>query len=197
MAPTEVGHEDLVVLLLGEGHREALTEEAEAGGRHVEELVGVAVEVGLERPAGVEAEVVATPLMPSLDEGAGVDDRYVRRERRRLRERPPARVGPLATTSRAGEFDTTVHEGRRGDGEGKGRLEVRLVEAREDPTRLVGLEARPDVDQPVGGVDGAVHTGSLAGAGSARRRRRPRWSPRGRSAAAGRHRRRRRRSVDR
>ena len=48
------------------------------------------------------------------------------------------------------------------DGEGERRLDVRLVEAREDAVGVEGLELRVGVAALVDGVDGAVQAGARA-----------------------------------
>ncbi len=58
---------------------------------------------------------------------------------------------------------------RRGDGEGEGRLEVRLLEDREDPARVGHLELGVEVDLAVDRVDEAVQP--LAGVHVDRSRR--------------------------
>ena len=103
-----VGHEDLVVLLLGERRAELLAEPRQALLGELEQLGGVAVEQGLERLAAVEAEVVVAAPLAQLVERAGVDHRDVRREARRVGEasrparrragRRPTRVRGVAGT---------------------------------------------------------------------------------------------------
>ena len=55
---TDVGHEDLVVALLSEGHAEVLAEPRQPLLGEIEQLLGVAVEQLLERLPAVRAEVV-------------------------------------------------------------------------------------------------------------------------------------------
>jgi hypothetical protein len=94
-------------------------------------------------------------------QGPGQDDEQVRRQRRGGRERP--------ATFRRGLVRQTVAQHRPpGGGEHRDRercLQVGLVEAGEDPLRVVDPEIGPDVGLPVDRVDEAVH--ALTGAGVA------------------------------
>ncbi len=150
-----VGHEHLVVAFLRERLAEALAEEDQAALGEVEELLRVTLEELLERLAAEEAEVVAGAGGPQLVEGPGVDDRDVRRQRRRVAEGPAA-AAVVEVLDPVGRGVARHRPALVGVGhEAVGRLEVGLVEAGEGVARHVGLEGRPDVDELVVGVDGA------------------------------------------
>ena len=128
---------------------------------------------------------VAVPLGATFVEGSGVDDRHVRRQPRRVAERPPPSLVDLLDVgvAGAGEHGPRV---RRGDRERMDRLEVRLVEAGPGTPRLVRLERRPHVDLLVRRVDRPVHGGRQARLDVAPTRRRGRCRRRGRPARSAR-----------
>ena len=160
--PAELGQEHLVVAALRERHAEPLAEEREALRGEGEDLLGVALQHGGQGLAGVQAEVVAIGLLAHLDERPGHHDGVVRRQRRRRLEGPPPPAVDVLDQRVAGVADHGPRAGRR-DGEGVRRLEVGLVEAGPRVARLVGLEAGPQVDVVVAGVDGAVHPAPVRG----------------------------------
>ena len=148
--------EHLVIARLGERHRELLAEEGQPLGGDVEQLLGVALEHRRDGAAGIEPEVEARTAAAQLDEGAGVDHRDVRRQRRRVGVRPRAHAvarGDLGVAGVARDQPPFRHV----DGDPEHRLEVGLVEAREDHARVVGFEARPHVHLAVARVHGAMH----------------------------------------
>ena len=164
-----VGHEDLVVLLLAERRPELLAEPGEALLGEQEQLGRVAVELGLERLAAVEPEVVAATLLAQLVEGAGVDDGDVGRQARGVLEGPE----PPAVGEGVDRGVPRVAEHRPGLGSAHGEavhgLEVGLVEVGPGAPGHVGLEAGPEVDVLVTGVDGALDAVGGAGVGLRRR----------------------------
>ena len=150
-----VGHEDLVVALLPERHAEVLTEPRQTLLGELEELLGIAVEHQLEGLAAVETEVVATALGPELVERAGVDHGDVRRQPRRVSERPePTAVGQVGDRLGRGVAGDRPRLGGTGR-EAVHRLEVGLVEVGPDVAGHVGLPRVPHVDELVAGVDRA------------------------------------------
>ena len=154
--PAEVGDEHLVVALLRERHAELLPEERQALPGEGDQLVEVALEVRHQRLAAVEAEVVAVVLPADLVERPGVDHHDVRRERGSVGESPDPHVLELGLLDRVGRgVGGDLPARRREHGEPVRRLEVGLVEAGPQAPGLVGLQARPDVDELVGRVDRA------------------------------------------
>ena len=91
---------------------------------------------------------------------AGDDRRDVAREHRRGREAPGRRLAVDDGLGRRLVGDD-LPAGGRGDGEAEGRLEVGLLEHREDAAAVGHLELRVEVDLVVDGVDEAVQ--ALAG----------------------------------
>ena len=179
-AGVELRDEHLVV---GVAERVAAAEhlllQVEARPRDREQLVGL--EVRRERAPAPDAEL----------------DRRRARPARRARARRPASPG-RSTAARSARtrasrrrpasprvFASTRQPSGARDREPTRRLEVGLVEAGEDPLRVVEEGLRVDVDLAVGRVDGAVQP--LAGAGrraAGRDRARP-PRRRGRRAPAG------------
>ena len=165
----QVGHEHVVVTLLGERDPEVLAEPSEPLLGELEQLLGVAVEQLLQRLPAVQPEVVTTTLRPQLVERAGIDHHNVRRQRRRVGERPEAPAVSKLLYRRAGRV--AEHRPRRGgaDDEAVDRLEVGLVEVRPGHPGEVALEARPEVDELVAGVDGPLDPVGAGGVGLRRR----------------------------
>ena len=165
----EVGHEDLVVALLRERVAEPLAEEREALPGEGDHLVEVALEDRHERLAAVEAQVVAVVLLPHLVERAALTTTtYVDRRgvSGKVHTRASSVVRVLDRLGRAVGGDQPRR--RRGHDEAVGCLQVGLVEAGPHAAGLVGLEAGPDVDELVGGVDRAQDALARGGVGGAR-----------------------------
>ena len=161
--PAQVRDEHLVVPLLREGHAEPLPEERQALLGQPQQLARVPLEEPAQGLPAVEPEAVVAALLADLVERSGVDHHDVRRQPGRVRERPdPAPV--LGVRDGLGAGVARDRPGLRcAHREAVRGLEVGLVEARPRPAGAVGLERAPDVDQLVGGVDGAQDRSAAAG----------------------------------
>ena len=161
-ARVEVGDEDLVV---GppERHRPAEERllEVQALPGDGDDLVGL--EVRRERGAAPDAEVetvVVGGLAVPRTAGQGEE----------VRRHPLGRLEHVPAARRAGGGRVAADHPALGgvDGHRERRLEVGLVEAGEDPLRVVEEGLAVDVDRAVGGVD-AAHEADPVGGGAAAR----------------------------
>ena len=147
------GHHHLVVGVERVGLLEDPGVVVEAGLGHATQVGRVALERSGQGGPRVPPEVQAGVLPGDRHPGPAADDEHRRRDRRGGRELP------TSVTRRSDGASVGQHRPVRGRGhpERDGRLQVVLVEAREDPVREVHADVRRRVDLAVGRVGEGVH----------------------------------------